>query len=110
MNNFGKTLAAIALVILSVSVGAAVFAYDIFFGGYVVHKLWGWFVVCTFGVREMPVIVAAGVMMIVSYMTHQTTYEPKDLTYKQRTAVLIGYLAKPVYLLFLGWVLHRFFM
>ncbi len=48
------------------------------FGGYVLVKLWQWFVVPVFGFEQIRLVSAIGIGLLVSYLTHQHIPRHKD--------------------------------
>lgn len=54
--------------------------------GFVLHILWGWFMVPIFGLPALSVVAAIGVSLVVSFMTFQYVYAKDD----RETAAKIG--------------------
>ncbi len=74
--------------------------------GYVLSKLWLWFVAATFGVQPLGVAESIGLSLIVNFTTHQLDqYEDKNATAAEKIAKGIGYsLFFPAFALFIGWI------
>jgi hypothetical protein len=93
--------------------GAAVLLMLIFFlnaliTGFVLTKLWLWFVVPTFGVAALSIPAAYGMGMLVVYLTRPTTAfrsEVRDIPTEVAATILTPALA-----LTLGWAAKTFFM
>jgi len=81
------------------------------FDGYVLMRLWSWFVVPILHAPELPLPVAIGVGLIAAHLTHQTSMVRNEDDWKfplqklAESAVL-----KPGMLLLLGWGLKTYFM
>ena len=45
--------------------------FSMLLGGYILTKLWAWFVVSQFGVYKLSLVPAIGICVIVSFLTHQ---------------------------------------
>jgi hypothetical protein len=94
--------------------------------GYALSVLWGWFIVPAFNLNPLSIPIAIGIMMIVSYVTHQTdlhkvlkkSYEKKrniehiedtdEYMYSSLFAHLLFGFLKPSLALFFGWIVHLF--
>ena len=80
------------------------------YSGYVLSVMWDWFIVSHFGLKAIPIPIAIGLGLIISFMTKQDT--DKESNDKSLTDVLIkGFvmaLFKPTIFLFLGWVVTFF--
>ena len=74
--------------------------------GYVLSKLWLWFVAATFGAQPLGVAESIGLSLIITFTTHQfDQYEDKNATTQDRIAIAIGYsLFYPAFALFIGWI------
>lgn len=76
-------------------------------GGWIISILWSWYVVPTFGIKCITVPQAIGVDLIVTYMTWHG-WKADDSGFW--TVFFKAYIVKPGSVLFIGWVVHRFFM
>lgn len=73
--------------------------------GWVLTKLWVWFVVPLFGLPALGVWSAAGIALVVGLLTHQDPdCESPKRDFDQSTARFIAMLYKPLAWLF-GWVI-----
>lgn len=82
--------------------------------GWVLTKLWGWFIVPTFGLPELGIVPAIGLAIIIEFLTQHTTSRKSsdDDEYKsngQKVAIII---AKDIFIalsyLLIGWVVSLF--
>ncbi len=78
--------------------------------GYVLSVLWGWFIVPAFNAPPLGLVSAIGIVLVVSFMTHQGQYKRPD---EQPTLTKIGEvfltgMLKPVVALCVGWILLFF--
>lgn len=96
--------------------GLFVFAWVIVVGciarGYVLAKLWAWFVVAQLGLPKLSIAGALGMSVIVSMLTHHPTKSDdkekseKSATVIAVTAVLMTLLYPAVFLLE-GWIVKQ---
>jgi hypothetical protein len=79
--------------------------------GFVLTKLWMWFVVPTFGLPMLTIPVAIGLALIVGFLTHQMRQTNRDEEPLVQAASLFGHgFFNAGVILFMGWVVHSFFM
>lgn len=99
------------IILITIVVFCIVVPLNCIIDGYVLMKLWSWFVVASFGAPAMSLPVAAGVGLIVALTTHQT---PQKFDEESPIAALsrLGetLFVKPGLLLFVGWVIKTYFM
>ncbi len=95
--------------------------------GLVVSVMWGWFVVPTFGAPVLDLVPAIGIVMMVSFMTHQEdVYEKEDQSmskvgkkvsyayfFSDEKCAKIAYayflsIAMSQLMLLFGWIVHLF--
>jgi len=82
--------------------------------GWVLTKLWAWFMVPTFGLPELGIVPAIGLSMIIGYLTQHATSskssdEDKYKSSGQRIAEAIGKaIFVPLFYLFIGWIVSLF--
>lgn len=79
----------------------------VMWSGYVLSKLWAWFVVPALGVPELSIPAAIGLALIVSYMTHQATNGDDDLTPEALIEGVLWLAMRPAAALCFGWVIAR---
>jgi len=73
--------------------------------GFVLVKVWAWFVVTTFSVHPLRIPQALGLSLIAHYATSSTT----DAKEKCSTGEAIGMsIIAPLMVLFIGWIYHLF--
>lgn len=75
--------------------------------GFVIMKLWGWFIVPLFGLTPLTIPFALGLSLIMTAFTYHYTDTVKDDSDNQYLTVLRGPLTNLVYLL-MGWVITFF--
>jgi len=75
--------------------------------GFVLTKLWGWFIVPVFKAPELSLVPAIGLGIIVSFFTTSYKENSKPLEEILLTATLVA-IFKPALFLLLGWVVHLF--
>ena len=91
-------------------VGLLLFLSSIF-NGYVLSVLWGWFVVPTFGVPKLSVTAAIGIALVVSYITDRKDSNEKEDKRPFGEILREGLteaIAKSLFVLFFGWIVHLF--
>lgn len=74
--------------------------------GYVLTKLWIWFIVSTFGASPLRIAEAIGVALVVSFLCYQyNSYEDKDASASERLIKGISVaLLSPAVVLLVGWI------
>ena len=85
--------------------------YGALANGFVLTKLWGWFIVPVFGLPQLSLPYAIGFAMIIGYLTRhdfkiKDDSEEKDV--KTAWVKVIVSILYPWLALFLGWVVHLF--
>jgi hypothetical protein len=91
--------------------GLLLLVFDYAFSGYVLSMLWGWFVVPTFGAPKLGMVPAIGIVLVVSYLTHQNNLSKSDegpgvgKEFARSVTNSIGISATA---LLLGWIIHFF--
>lgn len=75
--------------------------------GWVLTKLWDWFVVPTFGLPVLGLAAGCGIALIVKFLTHQTTNNEKDIaTFLSKSAA--NSIANSLVFLAVGWIISGF--
>jgi hypothetical protein len=72
--------------------------------GYALSVRWGWFIVPIFGMPSLSIVTAAGLALVVSYLTHQLHEKNND----GLSFTIVVTLIKPAFGLFFGWILTLF--
>lgn len=76
--------------------------------GFVLAKLWFWFVVGQFHVAPLPIAVALGICTLLQLMiqvqVHKSEKEGLDAVYESVVPTIAG----PLFALILGWIFHQF--
>lgn len=96
------------IVILST---AGLFALASIVNGYVLSVLWKWFIVPVFGVTPISIPVAIGIALVVSFLTHKTSYtrNEKDKKSDLPTPASFGSIFLfPTFALLFGWIVQMF--
>lgn len=68
--------------------------------GFVLTKLWGWFIVSRFGLPPLSVAQAIGLAVVVGMFTHIRTKENEDEPWVPYAVMFLG----PLISLFMGWI------
>lgn len=91
-----------------VAMAIALIPVTIMLNGWVLTKLWAWFMVTGFGVAPLRLSIAIGIAMMVTYLTHQNdgNYARKEGTKWWHSIVFV--LLKPLVTLVFGYVVHVF--
>jgi hypothetical protein len=89
------------LIITAIVIGP--FAYA---RGWILNRLWDWFVVPKFGLPHLGVATAVGLSVIIAFVTPYG-WEDKE---KSTTAKIISAILSLALPLLFGWIVHRFFM
>lgn len=74
----GYVIGALLVIAVAVAGAVAVVALSAIWGGYVVHVLWGWFIVPTFGAPALSIPAAIGVMLVLGAMKSAKYREADD--------------------------------
>lgn len=74
-------------------------------GGFVLVKLWGWFIIPTFGLPALSIPVAIGITLMSKYMTIQKKPEMQDDDFVSQYSFAIAF---PLVTLIIGWIVHFF--
>jgi hypothetical protein len=96
---------AIILIILTFSIVSLLSIYD----GFVLTKLWMWFVVPTFGLPMLTLPIAIGLALLVSFLTHQRPAEnPNKSTSEQIVDQIAHGLSSTTIIFLMAWIVHLF--
>ena len=94
----------LVILILTLGVTAVLSIWE----GFVLMKLWGWFIVPTFGLPALTIAVAIGLALTVSFLTHQMRAKT-DESSTDVAARLFGYgFANASIVLLFGWAVTLF--
>jgi len=98
------------VIALTVGVTAALSIWK----GFVFTKLWMWFVIPMFGLPPISIPMAIGLCLVAAFLTHQARISPPGASSHDdldQAAKLFGYgFVNAGVILFVGWVVHAFFM
>lgn len=76
--------------------------------GWVLTKLWAWFVVPVFGLPSLGILAAAGIALVAGLLTHQDAdCESPKRDREEKVARMVVLLYKPLAWLFFGWVIKE---
>jgi len=96
------------LMILIVS-GVGVISVGSVINGFVLVKLWSWFIVPTFGVQPLFLVPAIGFCMVVSFLTRQARPSKNDGdTVDAVSLIITEVVLVPAISLIFGWVVSWF--
>ena len=78
-------------------------------GGYVLTILWKWFIVATLHFPQISIPSAIGLLLVVSFMTHQFGYIENKIDLNTYFLQRLSHaFVKPLYALGIGWIVHQF--
>jgi len=98
MKNFGKFIAGLIFMIVAPIIR-----------GYVVIKLWAWFIVPTFEMNELRLVEAIGIMFLIGYLSANNNNNNNNKEFWERFAEnIIFLLVLSGYVLFAGWIIQMF--
>lgn len=98
MKNFGK----FATVILAMVIAPII-------SGFVVMKLWGWFIVPTFEMNPLRIVEAIGIMFLLNFVRAKRDKEASgDDFWSEFGANLVFLIAYSVLALLSGWIVQAF--
>ena len=86
---------------------------SLIWSGFVVTKLWKWFVVPTFDVKELSIPIAIGISLFLFFTTKADLSElptkHDDKTTKEKLMqATINVIFKPTFILLFGWIVSLF--
>lgn len=80
-----------------------------FLNAFALTKLWGWFIVTTFGLPALGMAQAYGVMLVISFLTYQFIETQSDDPLKSLCTSMGFAVMKPLTALLFGWIVHGLF-
>ena len=87
-------------------------AASIVLRGYVISKLWLWFVVSAFNLPSLSIAQAAGISTLIGLLTHETPKYTKQGEHKNNNERIVfafyWAFAFPPFVLLMGWVIKQF--
>jgi len=101
MSDDNKLMAGLLIVFGAIAGLPILFFVTALTNGWVLVKLWAWFIVPVFNLPVLGLWQAIGVSFIVSHMTHQ--YVKDNSKFGETLAFAI---ANPIFALFFGWLIH----
>lgn len=79
--------------------------------GFVLSKMWGWFLVPTFGLPAITIPVAIGICLIAAFLTHQQNFKVKSGDDLKDAFNAWGYgFVVSLMIFFIGWIVKAFFL
>jgi hypothetical protein len=97
METIGKFFTGVFLLFLSAIIS-----------GFILTKLWAWFIVSTFNQDPLRLVEAIGLGIVVSYLTTTVKYDEEE---KEFSDIIVQWFFKVFYALFIllfAWVIHLF--
>jgi hypothetical protein len=79
--------------------------FEVMWSGFVLVKLWAWFIVTTFGVGPLRIPQALGLSLVVHFMTSSSSDAKEKRGFGEAAALSI---VAPLFALFFGWIYHLF--
>jgi hypothetical protein len=80
----------------------------VIFKGYVFLKLWAWFVVPVFHLPQFSLSYAIGLIVIVSFLTHQTMPQKEGRSAGQLCVdLVVNSVFAPAFVLTAGWIIFK---
>ena len=76
--------------------------------GWVLTYLWQWFILPVFDVRDITIVEAIGLSMVVTFLTvqQQQTKDERDGT--EKASDLVAAIIYPFLVLVIAWIVHQF--
>lgn len=98
----------IATCLLVVIIAPFVVILSYFINGFVLSKLWEWFIVTQFGIASLSVPAAIGLTIVVGLLTHQPQPAKKneESTLTETIVVILAQILAPFLTLFVGWIVY----
>jgi len=84
--------------LVGIGIGLLIVVGSAIFHGYVLSMLWKWFVVPTFGMPQLGIVPAIGLVLLADYLISNE---------KNKVAIAFG-LVRPAFILVLGYIVHLF--
>lgn len=83
--------------------------FSMMWRGYVLTKLWAWFVVTRFSIPMIDLPSAIGLAVTVHFLTYQNIRTPKDERplSEQMMATILSMALLPAFVLFIGWIVNH---
>jgi hypothetical protein len=72
--------------------------------GFVLTKLWLWFIVPTFGLPKLSIPIAIGLALVVGLLTEHSNQHKDDRETSDKVAAIIGSLLTPFLVLLCGYI------
>ncbi len=77
--------------------------------GFVLTKLWGWFIVPFFDLPPLSITIAIGISLITAFLTHQRMAKDPDVDKFEQVVDLVGYsIVHGLIMLLMGWTVTLF--
>ena len=103
---------AVAVVAFSIAAFFGVMLYGIWATSFVIYHLWQWFIVPTFGLHALTYAQSYGIALIVGFLTYHHVFKTSDDTRSGKTQAIevLTVLFHPWITLFIGWLVHAYWM
>ncbi len=76
--------------------------------GFVLTKLWGWFLVPHFGMAALPITIAIGISLIAAFLTHQSKPKSNESLEDQIVELFGRSITNGLVMLLMGWTVTQF--
>lgn len=82
---------------------------SILINGWVMSRIWLWFIAPTFDIRPLSIVEAIGVMTVISFSIHiPVKYDPEESYAVQMLSEMVGVLVRCAMVLSIGAVVKQF--
>lgn len=89
-------------------VGIPLFVLHLPWYGFVLSKLWGWFLVPMLGAPAIGIVGALGVSLVIEFITNQGTNSQTQSPYEMLATSIVHEFVYPAMMLFIGWIIQLF--
>lgn len=97
MENFGKFMSIVFVIIFSTIIN-----------GFVFSKLWLWFIVPTFQIHPLRVVEAIGITLLINFFLLNRGVKSDDKFWEKFASNIINLILMAGFVLFTGWVVTLF--
>jgi hypothetical protein len=94
--------------LIAYAIAVALFAGAMVYDGFVMLKLWEWFVVPPFGVPMLTLAQAIGLGLLTMFATTPYVHRKTPTGVEALKAIAMAWLARPTAILCVGWIVARF--
>jgi len=106
MSSYKKDVSAAGLILGGLILFPLLLIPAFFLDGFVVTKLWNWFVMNQFDTIHMHYALGLGLSILVGFMARSFIYKPKETD--QEIVLLLNFLyLGPLFTLLIGWIVQH---